>query len=157
MTVPPLLKNGLWLFVRTLTTAAREAKAVMPLRVEGDAATPGGSDRPIARDTTQVVVCAPDSVLKIASRAGAAARLLHPRSTGLSVRCSNGMASARPHIHFLIRAPGHGGLVTALCLAGDEHLENDVVFGAPAIWCWWSGTTIRPRQGRGPAFTSISA
>ena len=34
------------------------------------------------------------------------------------------------HIHFLISAPGYRELVTALYLAGDEHLEDDVVFGA---------------------------
>jgi protocatechuate 3,4-dioxygenase beta subunit len=34
------------------------------------------------------------------------------------------------HIHFLIGAPGYRELVTALYLAGDEHLEDDVVFGA---------------------------
>ena len=34
------------------------------------------------------------------------------------------------HIHFLISAPGYRELVTALYLSGDEHLEDDVVFGA---------------------------
>ena len=34
------------------------------------------------------------------------------------------------HIHFLIGAPGYRELVTALYLAGDEHLEDDVVFGS---------------------------
>lgn len=34
------------------------------------------------------------------------------------------------HIHFLISAPGYRELVTALYLAGDAHLEDDVVFGA---------------------------
>ena len=34
------------------------------------------------------------------------------------------------HIHFLVSAPGYRELVTALYLAGDEHLEDDVVFGA---------------------------
>jgi catechol 1,2-dioxygenase/hydroxyquinol 1,2-dioxygenase len=34
------------------------------------------------------------------------------------------------HIHFLISAPGYRELVTALYIAGDEHLEDDVVFGA---------------------------
>ena len=34
------------------------------------------------------------------------------------------------HIHFLISAPNYRELVTALYLAGDEHLEDDVVFGA---------------------------
>jgi protocatechuate 3,4-dioxygenase beta subunit len=34
------------------------------------------------------------------------------------------------HIHFLISAPGYRELVTALYVAGDPHLEDDVVFGA---------------------------
>jgi protocatechuate 3,4-dioxygenase beta subunit len=34
------------------------------------------------------------------------------------------------HIHFLIGAPGYRELTTALYIAGDEHLEDDVVFGA---------------------------
>ncbi len=34
------------------------------------------------------------------------------------------------HIHFLVAAPGYRELVTALYLAGDAHLEDDVVFGA---------------------------
>ena len=34
------------------------------------------------------------------------------------------------HIHFLISAPGYRELVTALYIDSDEHLENDVVFGA---------------------------
>ena len=34
------------------------------------------------------------------------------------------------HIHFLVGAPGYRELVTALYFAGDEHLEDDVVFGA---------------------------
>ena len=34
------------------------------------------------------------------------------------------------HIHFLISAPGYRELVTALYIAGDEHLDDDVVFGA---------------------------
>ncbi|HEY7548075.1 MAG TPA: dioxygenase [Hyphomicrobiaceae bacterium] len=34
------------------------------------------------------------------------------------------------HIHFLVAAPGYRELVTALYLAGDEHLDDDVVFGA---------------------------
>jgi hydroxyquinol 1,2-dioxygenase len=36
------------------------------------------------------------------------------------------------HIHFLISAPGYRELVTALYLAGDAHLDDDVVFGASA-------------------------
>jgi catechol 1,2-dioxygenase/hydroxyquinol 1,2-dioxygenase len=34
------------------------------------------------------------------------------------------------HIHFLISAAGYRELVTALYLEGDEHLDDDVVFGA---------------------------
>jgi protocatechuate 3,4-dioxygenase beta subunit len=34
------------------------------------------------------------------------------------------------HIHFLIGAVGYRELVTALYLAGDPHLADDVVFGA---------------------------
>jgi protocatechuate 3,4-dioxygenase beta subunit len=34
------------------------------------------------------------------------------------------------HIHFLISAPGHRELTTALYISGDAHLEDDVVFGA---------------------------
>src|SRR5688572_4219223 len=34
------------------------------------------------------------------------------------------------HIHFLVAAPGYRELVTALYIAGDDHLEDDVVFGA---------------------------
>jgi catechol 1,2-dioxygenase/hydroxyquinol 1,2-dioxygenase len=34
------------------------------------------------------------------------------------------------HIHFLIGATGYRELVTALYVAGDQHLEDDVVFGA---------------------------
>jgi catechol 1,2-dioxygenase/hydroxyquinol 1,2-dioxygenase len=34
------------------------------------------------------------------------------------------------HIHFLVAAVGYRELVTALYLAGDDHLEDDVVFGA---------------------------
>lgn len=41
-----------------------------------------------------------------------------------------GRHGMRPaHIHFLISSPGHRELVTALYLAGDEHLEDDTVFG----------------------------
>jgi hydroxyquinol 1,2-dioxygenase len=34
------------------------------------------------------------------------------------------------HIHFLVAAVGYRELVTALYIAGDDHLEDDVVFGA---------------------------
>jgi protocatechuate 3,4-dioxygenase beta subunit len=36
------------------------------------------------------------------------------------------------HIHFLIAAPGYRELVTALYIAPDEHMDDDVVFGASA-------------------------
>jgi len=40
------------------------------------------------------------------------------------------MSHMRPaHIHFLIGAPGHRELVTALYLSDDTHLESDTVFG----------------------------
>jgi hydroxyquinol 1,2-dioxygenase len=46
---------------------------------------------------------------------------------------AQGRHGMRPaHIHFLISAPGYRELVTALYLEGDEHLEDDVVFGASA-------------------------
>ncbi len=34
------------------------------------------------------------------------------------------------HIHFIVSAPGHRKLVTALYIAGDRYLESDAVFGA---------------------------
>jgi protocatechuate 3,4-dioxygenase beta subunit len=41
-----------------------------------------------------------------------------------------GRHGCRPaHIHFLLSAPGHQELATALYLAGDEHVESDAVFG----------------------------
>jgi hydroxyquinol 1,2-dioxygenase len=46
----------------------------------------------------------------------------------VSAQGRHGMRPA--HIHFLISAPGFRELVTALYLAGDAHLEDDVVFGA---------------------------
>jgi catechol 1,2-dioxygenase/hydroxyquinol 1,2-dioxygenase len=48
------------------------------------------------------------------------------------------------HIHFLISAPGYRELVTALYLAGDEHLEDDVVFGA-------SGDLVAEEKANDPA------
>jgi protocatechuate 3,4-dioxygenase beta subunit len=33
------------------------------------------------------------------------------------------------HIHFMIGAPGYEELVTALYVAGDDHIESDTVFG----------------------------
>ncbi|HWA47841.1 MAG TPA: dioxygenase [Dongiaceae bacterium] len=46
----------------------------------------------------------------------------------ISAQRRHGMRPA--HIHFLISAPGYRELVTALYMEGDEHLEDDVVFGA---------------------------
>jgi protocatechuate 3,4-dioxygenase beta subunit len=44
---------------------------------------------------------------------------------------AQGRHGMRPaHVHFLIGAPGYRELVTALYMAGDEHLEDDVVFGS---------------------------
>ena len=46
---------------------------------------------------------------------------------------AQGRHGMRPaHIHFLIGAPGYRELVTAIYLAGDAHLDDDVVFGASA-------------------------
>jgi hydroxyquinol 1,2-dioxygenase len=36
------------------------------------------------------------------------------------------------HIHFLVSAPGYREVVTALYVAGDEHLDTDTVFGPDA-------------------------
>jgi protocatechuate 3,4-dioxygenase beta subunit len=33
------------------------------------------------------------------------------------------------HIHFIVGAPGYREVVTALYLAGDEHVDSDTVFG----------------------------
>ena len=44
---------------------------------------------------------------------------------------SQGRHGMRPaHIHFLVGAPGHRELVTALYLRTDPHLADDVVFGS---------------------------
>ena len=34
------------------------------------------------------------------------------------------------HIHFLVSAPGYREVITALYMAGDEHIDSDTVFGA---------------------------
>jgi hydroxyquinol 1,2-dioxygenase len=34
------------------------------------------------------------------------------------------------HIHFIVAAPGHRRLVTALYIAGDKYLDSDAVFGS---------------------------
>jgi hydroxyquinol 1,2-dioxygenase len=48
----------------------------------------------------------------------------------VQAQARHGMRPA--HIHFLISAPGYRELTTALYIAGDSHLEDDVVFGASA-------------------------
>jgi hydroxyquinol 1,2-dioxygenase len=43
---------------------------------------------------------------------------------------AQGRHGRRPaHIHFLIGAPGYREVVTALYLAGDDHIDSDTVFG----------------------------
>lgn len=43
---------------------------------------------------------------------------------------AQGRHGYRPaHIHFLVGAPGYREVVTALYMAGDEHIETDTVFG----------------------------
>jgi protocatechuate 3,4-dioxygenase beta subunit len=43
---------------------------------------------------------------------------------------AQGRHGFRPaHIHFLIGAPGHRELVTALYLRSDDHIDSDTVFG----------------------------
>jgi hydroxyquinol 1,2-dioxygenase len=49
---------------------------------------------------------------------------------GGMVQAQNRHGMRPAHIHFLISAPGYRELVTALYVAGDPHLEDDVVFGA---------------------------
>jgi protocatechuate 3,4-dioxygenase beta subunit len=51
-----------------------------------------------------------------------------PAGQLVSAQGRHGMRPA--HIHFLISAPGFRELVTALYLAGDAYLADDVVFGA---------------------------
>lgn len=68
------------------------------------------------------------------------ARSVHPLGyyipmdgpVGEMVRAQRRHGKRPAHIHFLISAPGYRELVTALYLAGDEHLDDDVVFGAAA-------------------------
>jgi protocatechuate 3,4-dioxygenase beta subunit len=49
---------------------------------------------------------------------------------GAMVQAQNRHGMRPAHIHFLISALGYRELVTALYIAGDRHLEDDVVFGA---------------------------
>ena len=48
---------------------------------------------------------------------------------GEMVKAQKRFGKRPAHIHFLISAPGYRELVTALYMHGDEHLEDDVVFG----------------------------
>ncbi len=48
------------------------------------------------------------------------------------------------HIHFVIGAPGYRELVTALYVAGDEHIDSDTVFGV-------SESLIVPLNKKDPA------
>ncbi len=44
-----------------------------------------------------------------------------------------GRGPMRPaHVHFMVAAPGHATLITHVFVAGDEHLDNDAVFGVKA-------------------------
>jgi hydroxyquinol 1,2-dioxygenase len=51
---------------------------------------------------------------------------------GAMIRAQQRHGMRPAHIHFLISAPGYRELVTALYMEGDEHLADDVVFGASA-------------------------
>ncbi|HET6182902.1 MAG TPA: dioxygenase [Acetobacteraceae bacterium] len=48
---------------------------------------------------------------------------------GTLVRRQNRHGHRPAHIHFLISAPGHRELVTALYFADDAHIDSDTVFG----------------------------
>jgi protocatechuate 3,4-dioxygenase beta subunit len=48
---------------------------------------------------------------------------------GALIRAQQRHGCRPAHIHFLIAAKGHRELVTALYLAGDEHIDSDTVFG----------------------------
>jgi protocatechuate 3,4-dioxygenase beta subunit len=51
---------------------------------------------------------------------------------GALVRRQNRHGFRPSHIHFLIAAPGHRELVTALYMADDAHIDSDTVFGVSA-------------------------
>jgi hydroxyquinol 1,2-dioxygenase len=48
---------------------------------------------------------------------------------GDMLRAQNRPGWRPAHIHFLVSAPGYREIVTALYVAGDEHIEQDTVFG----------------------------
>ena len=49
---------------------------------------------------------------------------------GEMIRAQQRHSNRPAHVHFLISAPGHREMVTALYLADDPHIMDDVVFGA---------------------------
>jgi hydroxyquinol 1,2-dioxygenase len=49
---------------------------------------------------------------------------------GDMIRAQNRHGWRPSHIHFLISSPGYREAVTALYIAGDEHIDSDTVFGA---------------------------
>jgi hydroxyquinol 1,2-dioxygenase len=48
---------------------------------------------------------------------------------GAMIRAQNRHGLRPSHIHYLIGAPGHKELVTALYIQGDPHIDSDTVFG----------------------------
>ena len=113
--------------------------------------TPRASRYPVPRSPSGRPRRTAATTSRTASRRSTAAASSAPttRATTSSARCGRSATSSRStarsaqmvmaqkrhgkrpaHIHFLIGAPGYRELVTALYLAGDEHLEDDVVFGA---------------------------
>ena len=48
---------------------------------------------------------------------------------GEMIRAQNRHGLRPSHVHYLIGAPGHKELVTALYIHGDEHIDSDTVFG----------------------------
>ena len=77
------------------------------------------SSKPTTRATISSAPC---------GRSAIPSRSTVPSARWWRARSAHGMRPA--HIHFLISAPGYRELVTALYIAGDERLEDDVVFGA---------------------------
>jgi catechol 1,2-dioxygenase/hydroxyquinol 1,2-dioxygenase len=51
------------------------------------------------------------------------------------------------HIHFLLGAEGYRELATALYLAGDDHIDSDVVFGVSSSLV----VAVQPPSAGGPA------
>ena len=62
---------------------------------------------------------------------------------------AQGRHGFRPaHIHFLIGSPGYREVVTALYLAGDDHIDSDTVFGVTDSLVAEVGTRNRLRHFR---------